>query len=341
MKSTSKKNQPADRMPTILITGGHAGLGLACAQQFASDWRVNLFLAGRSPDPMARVAQQIRSRYGVKVSTLTLDLSSLASVRKAAANCRAMLESGQIDSLDGILLNAGAQFHGPISYSVDGYEETFAVNCLGNFLLVNLLLDSVSDGGRIVFTASGTHDPETMDGKIAGAAAEPDANALANEGKHGIKPLSGGRRYSTSKLCTILYAYELDRRLRRAGSSIASIAVDPGLIPETGLARTAPKFVQWMIRTSLTKWLLKRLGVTMGSLPFSGSCLTRLAADPSFVNGSGKYFQSKNVAFIEVRSSKTSYDQNLAEKLWKDSAQLVYLQANEEPATLRHLCAAD
>ena len=47
--------------------------------------------------------------------------------------------------------------------------------------------------GRIVFTASGTHDPETTDGKMVGIAAEPDATALANDGKNGKKPLSGER----------------------------------------------------------------------------------------------------------------------------------------------------
>jgi NAD(P)-dependent dehydrogenase (short-subunit alcohol dehydrogenase family) len=67
--------------------------------------------------------------------------------------------------------------------------------------------------------------------KMVGTAAEPDAIALANDGKDGKKPLSAGKRYSTSKLCTILYTYELHRRFRRAGSSIASIAFDPGAVP--------------------------------------------------------------------------------------------------------------
>ena len=117
---------------------------------------------------------------------------------------------------------------------------------LGHFLLVNLLLDAVSAGGRIVFTASGTHDPESMDGKMAGGAVEPDAQALALDGKNGVKPISGGKRYATSKLCVILFAYELDRRLRHSQSSLASIAFDPGQIPETGLGRTYPAVVRWL-----------------------------------------------------------------------------------------------
>ena len=182
--------------------------------------------------------------------------------------------------------------------SVGGFEETFAVNCLGTFLLAELLLDCVADGGRVVFTVSGTHDPDTMDGRAVGAAVDPDAEALASEGKNGRKAISGGKRYATSKLCDVLYSYELDRRLKRAGQPIASIAFDPGLIPETGLVRTAPAFAQWLTRTSLMKWVLRKFGVTMGSLPFSGEALAAIATNPKFANVSGKYLQSKNGQLI-------------------------------------------
>lgn len=322
-------------MPTALITGGHAGIGLECAKQLASSSRLNLILAGRSMERVEPAAQHLRTTYGVKVSALKLDTSSLASVRDAAAKCRAMLDGGEVDSLQAILCNAGAQFRGPISYSADGYEETFATNCLGHFLLVELLADRVAEGGRIVFTASGTHDPDTADGRMVGVVAEPDATALAHDGKNGAKPLSGGVRYSTSKLCTMLYAYELDRRLRRSGSSVASIAFDPGSVPETGLLRTMPKPMQRLARTSFLKWVMKRMGVTMGTVGFSGAALAKVAADPAFANGSGKYFQSNDGRVIEARSSKLSYDEGRARKLWDDSKLLVRLQPNEEPAPLR------
>lgn len=322
-------------MPTILITGGHAGIGLACAKQLASRSRLNLILAGRSIERVEAVAQELRAASGVRVSSVRLDVSSMASVRQAAARCRVMIDSGETDSLQGILCNAGAQFRGPISYSVDGYEETFATNCLGHFLLVELLLDHVARDGRVVFTASGTHDPETMDGKMAGLVAEPDALALAHSGKNGAKPLSGGSRYATSKLCTMLYAYELGRRLRKSGSAIASIAFDPGLVVETALTRTFPRPVQWLSRTFFMKRAFKYFGVTMGSVNFSGAALARIVSDPAFAGGSGKYFQSNNGALIERRSSKTSYDERRAAKLWNDSKQLVNLQPNEESAWLR------
>ena len=322
-------------MPTVLITGGHAGIGLACAKQLASVSRYNLVLAGRSPERMEPVAQQLRTSYGVQVTTLKLDTSSLVSVRKAAAEFGALLESGKVDAFQALLLNAGGRHDGPITYSPEGFETTFATNCLGHFLLMELLVDRLKQDGRVVFTVSGTHDPETTDGKMVGVAAEPDAAALARQGENGSKSLSAGKRYTTSKLCMMLYAYELDRRLRRAGSAIESIAFDPGSIPETGLMRTVPKPVQWLAKTWLMKALLKRLGVTQSTVDFSGGALARIAADPAYANVSGKYLQANHGTLSERRSSKMSYDEQRAAKLWNDSRTLVKLKPNEEPAQLR------
>lgn len=321
-------------MPTVLITGGHGGIGFECSKHLATDHRLNLVLAGREMARIEPAARQLRAT-GVTVRTVKLDTSSLDSVRAAVAQCRAMLGNSEIDALQAILCNAGGRFDGPISSTVDGYEKTFATNCLGHFLLVELLFDHLTDHGRIVFTASGTHDPETMDGKLVGSVVEPDAMTLARNGARGTKPLPTGKRYSTSKLCIVLYAYELDRRLRRSGSSITSMAYDPGYVPNTGFFRTMPKLVQWLSRTSFMSWVSRRIGITIGSLEFSGAALARLAADPTVANGSGKYFQSNDGRLIEARSSKMSYNEQRALKLWNDSKLLAHLQPDEEPVLLR------
>ena len=315
-------------MGTTLITGGHAGLGLEAARRLAEN-RQNLVLAGRDLARVEEAALALHTRFGVQVTSVQLNLASLDSVRSAALDVRRLVAEGQVQRLDALLCNAGAQFQGPISYSKEGYEETFATNHLGHFLLVNLLLDTLAEDGRIVITASGTHDPETMDGKMVGKAVEPDALALANDGKNGTKPISGGTRYATSKLCNILFAYELTRRLKRNHSHIESIAFDPGLIPETGLMRTAPASAARLMQKNVVKWLLRKLGVTMGSLSFSGDALARIAVDPQFANATGQYLQSNNGSLVKARSSEASYDEGKAAKLWKDSEALVHLQPGE------------
>ena len=321
-------------MKTILITGGHSGLGLACYENLAAHPDLDIVLAGRSMERMKAVAAHLQASRRGKIRTLALDISSLTSIRAAVAELRAMLDRHEIAPLETVICNAGGQFRGPVSYSPDGFEKTFATNHLGNFLLVNLLLDRIAANGRIVFTASGTHDPDTADGKFVGRAAEPDAIALANDGRNGLKPLSAGVRYTTSKLCTILFAYELNRRLGQADSPIAAIAYDPGSIPETGLLRTLPGPVRWLARTFLMKSLMKRMGITQGSIGFSGAALAKIAYDADFDKASGKYFQSNDGRLIERRSSATSYDPAKARQLWQDSEMLVKLKPDERPALL-------
>ena len=312
-------------MPTVFITGGHKGLGLEATTNIARAGGFDIVLAGRNVAEIDSAARDLGAKYGTNIRTVDLDVSSLASVRAGAKVVQSLAGDGVVAPLQVLMLNAGAQFMGPVEYSVDGYERTFATNCLGHFLLLNLLLDDVQTGGRIVFTASGTHDPDTMDGRMVGKAVEPDAFALANDGKED-KPVSGGKRYATSKLCTILYANELDRRLRRAGSSIQSIAFDPGLMVETGLGRSAPPIAQRVARTGFAKWVFKRLGVTMGSIPFSGDGLAKVAIGPAFAAASGKYIQSRNGQLIEAQSSVMTHDIARARKLWADSEKLVRLQ---------------
>jgi NAD(P)-dependent dehydrogenase (short-subunit alcohol dehydrogenase family) len=303
-------------MPTIVMTGGHAGIGRVAAQTLAQRYGCDLILTGRSRERIERTAHDLRSSTGVRVDVATLDLNSLESVRRGAARCSALLKSRppSEQGLEAILCNAGLHSDGAIAYSADGYEQTFATNCLGHFLLVNLLLDTLVDGGRVVWTSSGTHDPATMDGKSVGAAVEPDARVLADQGRDS-KPISPGRRYATSKLCIILYAFELDRRLRRAGSRISSNAYDPGFLPETGMGRMAPA----IFRSAAAKLVLRKLGMTMGQMPFSGEALAMLAADDAFATVSGAYFRSNGGQLEAARSSHLSHDTGLAERLWRDS----------------------
>ncbi|MBT1690435.1 SDR family NAD(P)-dependent oxidoreductase [Dawidia soli] len=322
-------------MPTILITGGHSGIGVECSKLLASKYHFNLILAGRSPEKMETFAMELRNTYERKVHVLKIDTSSLASVRAGADECRKMLDLSDIDPLQAIICNAGVRLNGKVSYTEDGYEQTFATNYLGHVLLIELLIDRIAKNGRIVLTSSGTHDPDTTDGKMMGIAAEYDAIELANTGKNGTKPVSNGKLYATSKLNMILYAYELDRRLKRADIPLSSIAYDPGATSGTGFLRNMPKPVQWLAGSSLMHWVMKRSGVTMGDVIFSGKSLARIAADPAYANVSGKYFQSNDGKLIERQSSKLSYDKQRAEKLWNDTKTLIHLQSNEASIRLR------
>ncbi len=80
-------------MSTVLITGGHAGLGLIGAQTLAMRFGCNLILAARNPGKAGGAADKLRTETGVRVEVLEMDLNSLASVRRAAEQCKMMLKA--------------------------------------------------------------------------------------------------------------------------------------------------------------------------------------------------------------------------------------------------------
>ncbi|GAB3398651.1 protochlorophyllide reductase [Schumannella luteola] len=309
-------------MTTVLITGGHSGIGLAASRELARAG-ADLVLAGRSPERMQQVADELTADHGVTVALLRLDTSSLASVREAAAELGRWRETGAIAELDAVLCNAGGRYDGEVGYSTEGYELTFATNHLGNVLLVDLLRPHLSAMARVIVTASGTHDPESVDGRLVGAAVEPDAAVLAHIGRDGAAPLSAGKRYSTSKMCAVMYIYELDRRLRAEGSDVHAIAFDPGQVPETGFLRDMPRIVQRVATTSLFGWISKRIGGVVSDVGFSGGSLARLAIAPGYADRTGEYFQANDGVLSAVRSATLTYDRRRAAKLWDDSVDLI------------------
>ncbi|RXG31817.1 SDR family NAD(P)-dependent oxidoreductase [Leeuwenhoekiella marinoflava] len=316
-------------MATILITGGHSGLGVYCSRLLASKHQCNLILAGRSPEKMQDFSQALENDYEVKVHLLKMDTSSFASVRAGVSECKKMLKSGEIESLNGIICNAGVRLNGQVTYTDDGYETTYATNYLGHVLLVELLIDLVSKKGRIVFTSSGTHDPDTADGKMMGVADKATAVDLANTGKNGEKPINLGKMYATSKLDIIQYAYELNRRLKKANIPITIIAFDPGATPGTGFLRNMPPLVAWLANTSFMNWVMKQMGITKSTADFSGASLAKITVEPAYDTASGKYFQANNSQLIERPSSKLSYDEKRAAKLWKDTQKLIHIKPSE------------
>ncbi len=116
-------------MGTVLITGGHKGLGLAATTRILEQGGCDLIMAGRDQAEVDAVARNLAVRHRANIRTVVLDVTSLYSVRTAASAVQALLREEVIAPLQVLILNAGAQFMGPPQYSVDGYEKTFATNC--------------------------------------------------------------------------------------------------------------------------------------------------------------------------------------------------------------------
>lgn len=313
---------------TIVITGGHTGLGLATSRHIlATTANTHLVWATRSPQTARQTATDLASD---RISVLALDLASLDSVHHFADDLITRLHNGALPPLGAVVCNAGIQFAGGQHQTREGIEQTFGVNHLAHFLLVNLLLPQLKPNGRIVVVSSGTHfdAPRIWQSALFGMppARYVGAAALAQgEVPPGMDPDSSQAsqfRYVTSKLCNLLFTYELDRRLRAVGSTIAVTAFDPGLMPGTGLARANPSVGRWLWSNVMP---ILRVFDGVNSVDTSGRNLARLAVDPAVEGVSGQYFEETKA----VPSSEQSRRPELWTDLWNTSEQLTHLTVDK------------
>lgn len=296
---------------SIIITGGNTGLGFETAKVLLRDRSTLIVIACRNPSLGQKAVEELKESGGQAVF-LPIDLGDQASIRHFVD----LLGEARLPPLLAIICNAGMMSALTPQRTVEGYETTFAVNHLGHYLLVRLLLDGMQPDGRITFISSGTHDPKQNTGMP-----EPvykDADALAHDFAAGRQ--AGLRRYTTSKLCNIMCTYELSRRLALSGdrrlSSIKVNAFNPGMMPGTGLARSFPKPMQWIGRYVLPI-LLKGKVLTA---QVSGERVAALTLGSAAAPG-GRYFAKDDA----IRSSDLSYDEGVWDELWVSSAKMTGL----------------
>ena len=328
------------RMNTAIVTGANTGLGFECARALAEtrDWHVVVACrsAEKGREAVKRLIAQTRQKEieAKEIEAMTLDLASLESVRNFARDYAAERRP----QLRAIVCNAATQIVTGRTFTKDGFETTFAVNHLGHFLLVNLMLAQMAPPARIVVVSSGTHDPAQTTGmpppiyRRARILARPDEDSKPLDDPQGT---AGRRAYTTSKLCNVLFTYELDRKLRAGkavgqnGSSITVNAFDPGLMPGTGLARDYGRMARFAWRFVLP--VLRPFVPNVNSAARSGRSLASMVTEPRFERISGKYFQGAR----DVPSSKDSYDPAMAAELWQSSAAMVKLTLDETILKLR------
>lgn len=289
---------------TVIVTGGNAGLGLACARELATRSDSHVILACRDPDRAAAAVDALRRASGDRFEALPLDLASLGSVRRFAELARA----GNRPPLRALVCNAGIQKLCAGELTGDGFDVTFQVNHLGHFLLANLLAPAMREGGRVVFVTSTTHDASLTTGMPAPEI--DDFARLARGAGLADRPGTAGRRaYTSSKFCNILCAYELARR----SPWLRVNAFDPGLLPGTSLARDYGPLMRWAWR-----WVAPLLTFhpLVSSTRRSGRELARLADDPALDGVTGRHFRIGR----ERPSAPQTYELERAAALWRASA---------------------
>jgi NAD(P)-dependent dehydrogenase (short-subunit alcohol dehydrogenase family) len=302
---------------SVVITGATSGLGRATAEIVAKSPYHQVVVAGRNTQ---RTRAELWKIAVHPVIVLPLELESLASVRGFAG----ALASSRAAPLGALVCNAGVQDVDGLKRTVDGFERTFAVNHLAHFALANLLLPMLGAGGRIVVVSSNTHDPKTRTGLPAPRFS--DARALAEGVDYGPDPVRAGRiRYTTSKLCNVLFARALARRL--AGSSderlrtLRVAAFDPGMMPGTGLARSYGPLSRFAWSYLLPLMTLTTKNVN--TVRTSAARLATLVLDPRPPWTTGAYVSGG----VEATPSDEALDDARAEELWDGSLALLEQRA--------------
>ena len=271
-----------------LVTGANSGIGKETALGLAHMGAAILMVArDRTRGEIA--ARAIRQNVpDGRVELLVADLSSLSEVHQLAEQ---VLK--QYDRLDVLLNNAGVAL-AKRQITRDGLEATFATNYLGPFLLTNLLLDRLkhSAPARIVNVASYTH---TWVRTIPW-------DDLQSERTYNAQSV-----YNLTKLMDILFTYELARQL--AGTGVTVNCLHPGWPMKTRLDREAKGAFALFGKISSLFAISAEQGATTSLY---------LASSPEVTNSSGRYF----IKCKPAESSKLSYDEAAAERLWNLSMQL-------------------
>lgn len=272
----------------VLITGATRGIGLAGAEALARRG-ANVAIVARDDARAAEAVRRIEAAGGSKVDVLHADLSSQESVRALAGDA---LE--RYPHIEVLVNNAGAMF-ATRRVTVDGIEQTWALNHLAPFLLTTLLLDRIkaSAPARIITTASDAHK-----GKLI-----PFDDLNAERSYRG----RGYTRYGESKLANILFTLELARRLD--GTGVTAYCFHPGLVA-TGFNRN--------------NGILMSAGMVIIA-PFSRSprkaaqTLVWLADSPDVSKQSGGYYLDRERGV----PSRPAQDPEVARRLWDVSEEQV------------------
>mmetsp|Transcript_3068 Transcript_3068/g.4664 ORF Transcript_3068/g.4664 Transcript_3068/m.4664 type:complete len:424 (-) Transcript_3068:1236-2507(-) len=295
-----------------IITGANSGIGLETAKGLVergahvimacrNEKRANEAIESITDDLLKLAALERKSEGPTlkgKMTFLKLDLTSLDSVKKFAAEFRKM--NIQLDIL---ILNAGV-IMGKREETVDGYETTFAVNHLAHFSLANQLLDLMekSDDGRIVVLTSILYKKPKMF----------DFDDIQTK-----KDYQMFKAYSKSKLANVMFGLELNKRLRARNSKIMVNMVHPGMVL-SNISQNMP----WLMRTC--EKLIRPVLVLFRKQPEHGAFTSIFAAsDPNLRKPdgspiSGQFYMNSSPEFI-AENARYSDDN---EKLWRLSEEM-------------------
>lgn len=307
-----------------LVTGPKTGIGFQTVRMLARKG-CTVYLAGRGLSSLQAAISRLRETYpdvaDAQLIPLELDLSSTVTAVKAA-------RSFPGNKLDIIIANAAISLDNDPRTSPEGWERHFQTNHLGHFAFIMELLPLMekSKEARIVVTASNAYQfvPGTL-----------DFDALRREVEPNMLGFIGGmKRYGMSKLANILFAKELDRRLKERGvENVWVNAVHPGAILNTQLGGTGEQYNLPRVILGPLVIMAKKIGGLLSFSQEEGALGQVWAATSKTIvedgikgqfmvpvmGWTGGYVCTK----VQVPTTEAGRDEDLAKRLWEVSQKAI------------------
>ncbi len=295
----SLADMPSQSGRIFLVTGGTSGMGYEDAKALAAAG-AQVVIAARNPqrgeEAIARIKQQVAY---AQVQFEAVDLANLASVQALGERLNATLPR-----LDGLINNAAIMSPPERGTSADGFESQLATNYLGHFALTSHLLPLLrkSDDARVVTLSS-----------IAAKRGAINFDDLQSE--QAYNPYGA---YAQSKLATLMFAFELQRRSEAQNWGVQSIAAHPG-VAVTELIERGPGLESEFGR----KWARDREhyhSAAQGALPTLYAATAVEAQPGAYYGPIGEEEKRGPLGLASVPPA--AKDAALAARLWTVSEQL-------------------
>lgn len=285
-----------------VITGVTGGLGLHTAIGLARSG-ADLVVTARDEAKAERAVAQISAESpGARIEVVSLDLADLSDVSRAAAEV-----AKTYDRVDMLVNNAGIMVPPSYSTTADGFELQIGTNHLGHFAWTAGLWPLLRESDARVVTVSSLAHARV--GSI-------DLTSLTPEGS--ARRYRRWQSYGESKLANLLFALELDRRVKAAGLGVVSIPAHPGYAA-TNITKTGPTSSGLSLPDLGMHQVSKILAqsAAAGAMP-----LLMAATDPSLTGG--EYVGPAGIHGLRgkpkiVGTSRAARDEDLARDLWTAS----------------------
>ena len=260
----------------IVITGGTDGIGLAIAKELLKKNENEIIIIGKN---YKKGIQLVDSFNAKNINFIQCDLSEKKEILELSKKL------SELNKIDVLINNAGAMFSKRYTNS-ENIEKTFALNHLSYFHLSLYLLKKIenSPDGKIINVASNAHKRYAL-----------DLNDIENE-----KNYNGWKSYCRSKLLNLYFTYNFNKKLN---TNVACNCLHPGFV-NSNFGNNNISMMRFAI--NILKNFLAITCEKAAETPID------LIYNNDLNKVTGKYFFNKK----EIKSSKNSYDNEIADKVW-------------------------